>query len=141
MMILVQGIPINAHSPSPNSISYSYVNQELSVTFNHAVTDVNTHYIYQVVVEVNSVEVLTRDYTSQNSTSEFSALYSLVAVEGDFIEVTAKCSISGQFTQELDLTPYTPPGNGTPIDTALLIAVAIGAIGIVAVVFALLRRR
>ena len=140
VMILVQGATVTAHSPQGNSISYDFEDQELSVTFNHVVSDVNTHYIYQVVVEINSVEVLTRDYTSQNSTTEFSAVYSLVAVEGDYIEVTAKCVISGQYTQVLDLSPNTP-GNGTPMFTLPFITVVVGALLVVAVVVVVVLRR
>jgi hypothetical protein len=141
--ILVQGIPVSAHNPSANSISYHYINQQLSVTFNHDVTDVNTHYIHQVVVEVNSVVVLTRDYTSQNTTSSMSAVYNMTLVDGDNIRVTAKCVISGQYTQELELTTFNPTSTntGTPIDSTLIIGIAIVVIGVVAVVVALVRRR
>jgi hypothetical protein len=138
--ILAQGTAITAHSPLPNSISYNYVDQELSVTFNHAVSDVNSHYIYQVVVEVNSVEVLTRDYTSQNTTSEFSAVYSIVAVEGDYIEVTAKCVVSGQYTQVLDLSPLDP-GNGTPMFSIPLIGIVVVGVLVVAVIVVVVLRR
>ena len=147
IMILIQGTPVNAHSPNSMDLSYDYVSQDLTVEVSHSVSDVNSHYIYQVVIEKNSVEVLTRDYSTQNSTSGMSATYSIAAAHGDVLRVTAKCSQSGQITDETTVvdpenTNTTPTnGDGPWMDTTLLIAVAIVVIGVLAVVFAFLRRR
>ncbi len=147
IMILIQGAPVNAHTPGTMTLSYDYASQVLTVGVSHSVTDVNTHYIYQVVVEKNSVEVLTRDYTTQNTTSGMSATYAITATHDDVLRVTAKCIISGQVTNQVTVvdpenTDTTPTnGGGTPIDTALLIGIAIVAIGVVAAIFALMKRR
>lgn len=147
IMILVQGTPVNAHTPGPMNLSYDFTSQELTVTVTHDVADVNTHYIIQVIVEKNSVEYLTRDYTSQNTTSGMSAIYSVTAVHGDVLSVRAICSVSGQVTGQTTVvdpanTDTTPTnGGGTPMDLTLIIAVAVVAIGVVLLIFALLRRR
>lgn len=146
-MLLIQVAPATAHTPGPMTLDYSFSNQILTVTISHSVTDVNTHYIIQVVVEKNSVQVLTKDYTSQNTTSAFSATYAISAVHGDVLSVTAVCSVSGQATDEVTVvdpavtTTTTPSGGGTSMEMALIIAVAIIVIGVVAAIFAFMRRR
>jgi len=146
IMILVQGTPVNAHTPGPMNLSYDFASQILTVDVTHSVADVNTHYIVTVTIDKNSVEVLSKSYTSQNTTSGFSANYLVPAVDGDVLEVNAVCFISGQTTDDItvsDPSVTTTPtdGGGTPMDTTLLIAVAVIVIGIIAVVFALMKRR
>lgn len=147
IMIFIQGTPVNAHTPGPMNLSYDFASQELTIVVTHNVPDVNSHYIIQVNVERNSVDFLTRDYTSQNTTSQMSAIYSIPAVHGDVLEVTAICSVSGSVTNQI--TVVDPENTDTiptigvppPLDMVLIITVAIVAIGVVMVIFALLRRR
>ncbi len=147
IIILVQGIPVNAHTPGPISLSYDFESQELTVQVTHNVEDVNTHYIYQIVVEKNSVVALTRDYTTQNTTSGMSASYEIAAAHGDVLRVTAKCIISGQASNQITVidpdSTETIPTNGGEllISPTMLIAVAVIAIGAVAVLVMLLRRQ
>lgn len=145
IMILFQGTPVTAHSPNSMNLTYDFASQVLTVDVSHSVSDVNTHYIYQVVVEKNSVEVLTRDYTTQNSTSGMSATYNIAADHGDVLSVTAKCIQSGQITRQItvvDPTNTNPTSDGGDwMDMMVLIAAAIVAIGVLAVVFVFLRRR
>jgi hypothetical protein len=147
-MMFIHVAPVNAHTPGPMTLDYDFGTQVLSVTISHSVADVNTHYIIQVVVEKNSVEVLTKDYTNQNTTSTFSATYALPATHGDVLSVTAICSVSGQATDEVTVvdpavttTTTPPPNGGTPMDMTLIIAGAVITIGVIAVVFAVMRRR
>jgi hypothetical protein len=128
------------------TLSYDFASQILTVDVVHDTVDVNSHYIQQVVILKNSASYLTRDYTSQNSTAGFTATYSVTAVHGDVISTTAHCIISGSIADDITvidpaITTTTPPNGGTPVDMTLIIAVAIVVIGIIAVVFALLRRR
>jgi hypothetical protein len=144
IMILVQGVPVNAHPPGPMDLSYDFASQVLTADITHVVVDVNSHYIYQVVVERNSVVVLTRDYTTQNTTSGLSATYSIAAAHGDVLRVTAKCIISGQASDQITVVdPTATPinGGGTWLDMTLIIAVAVVAIGVIGIGFALIRRR
>ena len=147
LMVFFPIMQVNAHNPSSMNLSYDFGNQELTVQVYHSVADVNTHYIYQVVVEKDSVVVLTKDYTSQNTTSSMSAIYSIEAAHGDVLRVTAKCSVSGQITEEVTVvdpesTDTIPTnGGGMYLEMTVIIAIAILAIGIVAVAFTVLRRR
>ncbi len=147
-LMLTQAIQVSAHTPGPMTLDYDFSTQVLTVQVTHSVTDVNSHYIIQVVIEKNSVEVLTRDYTSQNTTAGFSATYNIAAVDGDVLSVTAICSISGQVTDDITVsdpsaTTTTTQTNGgvTPIDMTLIIAVAIVALGAVLVILTILKRR
>ena len=148
ILILIPVTRVSAHNPEAMDLSYDFSDQELSVQVTHTVSDVNTHYIYQVVVEKNSVVVLTRDYTTQNTTSGMSATYSIGAVHGDMLSVTAKCIQSGQITRQITVidpevttTPTTPNGGGFYLDMMVMIAVLIVAIVVVSIAFAFLRRR
>ncbi|MFW9809935.1 MAG: hypothetical protein ACFFE6_11225 [Candidatus Thorarchaeota archaeon] len=146
-LLLLQVAPVTAHTPGPMTLDYDFGTQLLSVQVTHSVSDVNTHYIYQVVVEKNSVVVLTRDYTTQNTTSGMSATYSISAVHGDVLSITAKCIISGQYTDDVtvvdpSVTTTTPTNGGTtPLDLTLIIALVVVVIGVIAVIFAVFRRR
>ncbi|MFW9841530.1 MAG: hypothetical protein ACFFES_11605 [Candidatus Thorarchaeota archaeon] len=142
-MVFIQAAPVSAHPPGPMTLDYDFGTQTLSVDIVHAVTDVNTHHVAQIRIEKNSVEVLTKTYSTQNTTSGFSATYVIPAVHGDVLSVRADCSISGTGIGDISLidptAPTTPPDSGLP--TEMIIAVAIVAIGVVAVVFAFIRRR
>ncbi|MFX1607108.1 MAG: hypothetical protein ACFFDD_14535 [Promethearchaeota archaeon] len=143
-LLVIQAVPVSAHTPGPMTLDYNFGTQVLSVQVTHSVTDVNTHYIYQVVVEKNSVVVLTRDYTTQNTTSGLSATYSIAGAHGDVLRVTAKCIISGQASDQITVVdPTATPinGGGTWLDMTLIIAVAVVAIGVIGIVFAFVRRR
>jgi hypothetical protein len=153
--ILVQGTPVSAHTPGSPNLSYDFPSQVLTIAVSHNVADVNTHYIVTVIIEKNSVEVLRRDYTSQNSTTSFSATYNLPATHGDVLSVTAICFISGQSTNEITVSdpaatttdtttePSTTPtnGNGFPIEMPMIIAIVVVALGVVLLVVVLLKRR
>lgn len=149
IMIMVQGSPVSAHTPASMSLSYDFSSQVLTVEVTHSVTDVSTHYIYQIVVDRFALQhwsmVHTRDYTTQDSTSGMSDTFTVPASHGDDIRVTAKCIVSGELTNQIEVIDpaNTEPvnGGGSPIDTTLLIAVAVVAIVIIAVAFVFIRRR
>ena len=138
--LCLQGFPVSAHEPIVQSISFRYASNELTVEVTHSVDNVSTHYIKQIVVEKNSVVVLTRDYTRQNTTSGMSAVFIVEAGIGDILEVTAKCSISGEASQDLNLgNVYT--GDRTLPDETVFIISAVVILGILAVVFAFVKQR
>ncbi|MHA2024638.1 MAG: hypothetical protein ACW98U_01960 [Candidatus Thorarchaeota archaeon] len=145
-LVFIQATPVNAHNPSSINLNYDFASQELSVVVTHSVTDPVTHRIQSVVVERNSLQVIGRAYAQQNTTAEMEAVYSISAVHGDVFHVIATCSISGQIDgletvidpAMTDTTTPTPPAQ---MDMTLIIAVAIVAIGVIAVVFGLMRRR
>ncbi|MHA1949814.1 MAG: hypothetical protein ACXAAO_15595 [Candidatus Thorarchaeota archaeon] len=145
-LVFIQATPVNAHNPSSINLNYDFASQELSVVVAHSVTDTVSHRIQSVSVERNSVEVIARAYAQQNTTAEMEAVYSISAVHGDVFRVTATCSISGQIVGletviDPAMTDTTTPTAPAPMDMTLIIAVAIVAIGVIAVVFGLMRRR
>lgn len=147
LTIFVLPAAVKAHTPGPVTLTYDFASQELTVVVSHSVPDVNSHYIIQVNVDKNSADFLTRDYTSQNTTSQFSAVYSIPAVHGDVLSVQAICSVSGSATNQVTVIDpahtdtTTTDGGITPIDTTLIIAVVIVVIGIAGVIVAILKRR
>jgi hypothetical protein len=144
-LVFIQAAPVSAHNPTSINLIYDFAGQDLFVEVFHSVSDTTSHRIAQVIIEKNSVEIIRRDYTRQNSTGTFEAFYVIPAVHGDVLKVTAICSISGQIVGlETVIDPAntdTTPTGTTPLDMTLIIAVAVVVIGIIAVVFALIRRR
>ncbi|MHA1964890.1 MAG: hypothetical protein ACXACG_04090 [Candidatus Thorarchaeota archaeon] len=141
-LVFIQATPVSAHPPGPMTLDYDFSSQIFTVQITHSVTDVNSHFIAQVRIEKNSVEVLTRTYSSQNTTSGFSATYAIAAEHGDVLSVRADCSISGTTIGDISLIdPSVPTTTASGLPMEMIIAVAIIAIGAVAVVFALMRRR
>ena len=95
-LLFLQASPVNAHAPSSVTLDYDFGTQVLTVEVDHGVGDVNTHYIIQIVVEKNSVEFTTRDYTVQDTTSGMSDTFDVPAVDGDVLRVIATCNAIGE---------------------------------------------
>jgi hypothetical protein len=55
----------------------------------------------------NDVDYLTTDYTSQPSTSTYTYIYDVTASDGDDLEVTAICSITGSITESIEVESPT----------------------------------
>lgn len=143
LMLVVQPAPVKAHAPGSMTLEYDFDSQELTVSVSHSVSDVFTHYIYEIVIVKNSVVFTTEEYTNQSSTSGMSDDFDVPAVEGDVLQVTAKCSIAGQISNQITVTESgtTPTTTDTPIPTILLVTVVVLVLGFVFVVFALMKRR
>ncbi|UCG68420.1 MAG: hypothetical protein JSV09_11475 [Thermoplasmata archaeon] len=92
-----------AHSPSNMELEYNFFNQELSVTITHNVASPNEHFIESIEIFKNDNLYLIENYTSQPSLTTFTYVYSVEAQDGDDIEVTATCSISGGITESITI--------------------------------------
>jgi hypothetical protein len=90
-----------AHPPSSMELNYNFFTQKLNVTISHQVADPNNHYVESVEILKNDVEFITTDYTSQPSTSTYIYIYDVAATDGDDLEVTAICSITGDITETI----------------------------------------
>ncbi|MFX0000357.1 MAG: hypothetical protein ACFE9Q_09255 [Candidatus Hodarchaeota archaeon] len=91
-----------AHPPSNMSLSYNSSTKVLSVTISHYVTDPLTHYVITVEIKVNGSTVKFETYSNQTSTSTFTYHYNnITANNGATIQVTATCSITGNFVRSL----------------------------------------
>jgi hypothetical protein len=101
--LIFQSLSVLAHNPSNMDLVYNFENQKLNVTITHNTPTPNQHFIEKVEVWVNDVLKLTRDYTSQPTTSTFTYTYDLSAKDSDKIEVKATCSISGDITEEISV--------------------------------------
>jgi hypothetical protein len=103
---------VQAHAPSGLVLEYNFSTQTLDVTVPHSVSDVNSHYIEEIIIWVNDVEDQTETYTSQTSTSEHQDSFSVTAVHGDVIKVQATCSISGSLTDDIVVADPAIPEYG-----------------------------
>jgi hypothetical protein len=59
------------------------------------------NYVYKIAVQKNGEQVLTKEYTSQPTSSPFSYNYSLNASKGDVLKATAYCIIAGSKSAEI----------------------------------------
>lgn len=145
---------VQAHTPSDMTLEYDADTDELSVSVSHSVSDVDSHYIEEIIIYKNDVEVGSRSYTAQDSTSGMSDTFTVQAVDGDVLKATASCSISGSVTREITVSTETTTTETTPTTTETtttpttqepfpitLIAVGIGAIAIVVILVILIGRR
>lgn len=134
-------LPVSAHPPSNMTLLYETNTQVLSVTVFHSVADPNTHYIEYVVVNRNGAFAIDRNYTSQTSASAFVDVFTVDADDGDVLQVTAICSISGQLVDQITVSTgiQTQPTPLPSIPGFPCVATVIGLS--LAVGFALIRRR
>ena len=149
-LLFLQASPVNAHAPSSVTLDYDFGTQVLTVEVDHGVGDVNTHYIIQIVVEKNSVEFTTRDYTAQDTTSGMSDTFDVPTVDGDVLRVIATCNAIGQHANTITVsdpsitTTTTTTGTASPTGmdtTTVAILAAIIGIGIILLVVASVKRR
>lgn len=97
-----------AHPPSSMELQYNFYIQKLNVTITHSVLDPNSHYVESVEILKNDVEYFTTDYTSQPSPTTYTYTYDVAAADGDDLEVTAMCSITGSITETLKVDESSP---------------------------------
>ena len=154
LMLTSQISVAEAHSPGPITLEYDSETDILTVTVTHSTADVNSHYIYEIVIEKNSVQVDIVTYTSQSSASQVVETFTIAAVDGDVLEATAKCSVSGQDSEQITVTisdtttdettstssTTTTSGLTDPTVMPLLIITAIVVIAIIFVIVIIKRR-
>lgn len=94
LTVLFSAGNVKAHSPSI-SLNYDSGNEELTVEVSHSVSDTQSHYIENVLVEVDGNTEIDEDYTEQPDGSSFEYTYDLAVEENSTISVTAYCSQTG----------------------------------------------
>ena len=99
----------SAHSPSTVVLDFNFATQTLSVTVNHGVSDINTHYIETLEIFVNDVLNHTENYSSQTSTSSLVDSFAILALDGDIIKVIATCNIAGSLTGQVTVQEQVVP--------------------------------
>jgi hypothetical protein len=145
-----QPLHAEGHAPGPVTLAYNTETEVLTVSVTHVTENVNTHYVYQIVIEKNSVQYTTRSYTNQSSASGVSDTFNVSASAGDILRATAKCIVSGQGSGQLTVpgatttssttTTSTTPTDG-PLPTTMIVLVAVFALGVVAVLAFVMKRR
>lgn len=103
-VLFLQAAPVSAHAPAAIGLDYDFGTQVLTVDVSHGTTDPDNHYIIQIIVEKNSVEFMTKDYTSQPSTTSITDTFDVPAVDGDVLSVTAFCNLAGQHTESITVS-------------------------------------
>lgn len=101
-----------AHPPQGMVLDYNIETSTLNVTITHNSPGPTIHYINKVEVKINTNLILSQDYPSQPTTSQFTYSYNLQADAGDEIEVTAYCNIQGSITKSIivkDTSQDYPP--------------------------------
>jgi hypothetical protein len=154
LVLTVLATQAAAHSPSSVVLDYDVGTQILTVTVSHSVSDTATHYVEEIQIQKNGVAYTSRPYTTQDTTSGMEDTFTVDAVAGDVLRVTAICNILGSLVQELTVpgdtttettpTDTTSPTNGTtppPFELTTIIIASVIALGLIVVLFAVFRRR
>ena len=87
-----------ADTPQDLKLEYDFSAQTLSVTITHPSFFPGFHHIKTVEIKKNSAVISTVKYDTQPDKSPFAYTYKVAAAEGDKLEVTATCSLSGSKT-------------------------------------------
>ncbi|MEI6520143.1 MAG: hypothetical protein WCO98_08925 [bacterium] len=97
--MLLGSTAVMAHPPSDIQVTLDTKTHVLNVTALHQVKDAKVHYIGEIDVLINDVQVITQKFTSQTDLDKQVASYTLIdAKVGDVIKVTAKCNMFGSKT-------------------------------------------
>jgi hypothetical protein len=97
-LVLLCPIAAYAHPPKEVKIVYTITSQKLDVSVTHDTSFTGFHYINKIEIKKNGESAGVHKYQSQPTKSEFTYTYDVPAVQGDVLEVTATCSLSGSKT-------------------------------------------
>ena len=87
-----------ADAPQDVKIEYDSGAQTLTVTITHKSSFPGFHHIKTVEIKKNSAMITTTNYDTQPDKSPFTYTYKVAAAQGDKLEVTATCNMSGSKT-------------------------------------------
>lgn len=98
LLLLLGSLSISYAHP-PKSVQLSWNAGKLDVNISHSVNDPNKHYVYRVVVYVNSKVSTQKEYKSQPSGGGLTDSFSLGQLKpGTNVKVEAFCVIMGSTT-------------------------------------------
>lgn len=100
--------PLTSYADAPQDLKIQYDSgtQTLTVTITHK-SSFGIHYIKNVEIKRNSGIISKNNYDSQPKEVPFTYTYKVEASEGDMLEVTATCSLSGSKTETLRVSKAT----------------------------------
>jgi septal ring-binding cell division protein DamX len=119
---IILSTPVLAHPPSQMALAYDVDTQVFAVSIMHSVPDPTSHYVEKVELTKNGAPLLTKEYTSQPSTSALTYTYAIDADIGDILEVTAYCSIYGSIREQITVSTFPPSATPTAAETATVTA-------------------
>ena len=134
VVLLSVQVSVGAHPPSDVSMIYDEVSGVLSVTVLHDSDDLTLHNINQLIIWQNDqlLENITH-FIWEEDEEKLVATYNISAIDGDKIEVEARCSIQGSLLGSI-VVGGTGGDESTP---GFELGVVIGAM----LVFVLIRKR
>ena len=93
-----------ADAPQDVKLSYDFNAQMLAVTITHKASFPGMHHIKSVEIKKSGAVISTTNYDTQPAESPFTYTYKVVAAQGDKLEVTATCNLSGSKIATLTVT-------------------------------------
>ena len=99
-----------ANAPQDVTLEYDSSAQTLAVTITHKSSFPGFHHIKTVEIKKNSVVISTTNYDTQPKEVPFTYTYKVEAVQGDKLEVTATCNLSGSKTATITVSPAANAG-------------------------------
>ena len=106
-----------ADAPQDVKLEYNSNAQTLTVTITHKSSFPGFHHVKTVEIKKNSAVISTTHYDTQPGKSPFTYTYEVSATEGDKLEVTVTCSLSGSKTATITVS-QTPIQKKTDEDSA-----------------------
>ncbi len=92
---------VMAHPAAAMHMEYDEDTTTLSIYIVHGVTDPNYHFAETIVVRVNGTIKTTKQYFTQDEKHIHHYLINVLAHNHDIINVTAICSLGGEYTKEI----------------------------------------
>jgi hypothetical protein len=96
-----------ADAPQDLKIEYDSGTQTLAVTITHKSSFPGIHHIKTVEIKKNAAVISTTNYDTQPGKSPFTYTYKVAAAEGDKLEVTTTCNMSGSKTGTITVSKAT----------------------------------
>ena len=93
-----------ADAPQDVKLEYNSSAQTLAVTITHKSSFPSFHRIKTVEIKKNGAVFSTTNYDFQPADSPFGYTYEVATAQGDKLEVTATCSLSGSKTATITVT-------------------------------------
>jgi len=87
-----------ADAPKDVKIEYETATQTLAITITHKSLFPKMHHIKTVEIKKNTAVISSTDYTTQPKEVPYTYTYKLAAAQGDKLEVTVTCNMSGSKT-------------------------------------------
>ena len=125
------------------TLDYNMISETLSVTISHSSGDLNTHYIYEIIVIVGAVQVYSQSYTSQSSnifTYDYYVSAGPLEILYYVINVTARSTQGGTITRTI-LVNKNQPSESMPEIGGLSIIIGISTVILISTAMLIINRK